>query len=101
MASLDRIGYNTLMTSECLSRKRNSLAIALHSTMPCSSSSVNNEDSQISSLGFETLASFDFLANKCDTCGKFFLHSSAYRRHSRTPCRYETAFHDKITKEIL
>ena len=83
----DRIGYNTLMTSECLSRKRNSLAIALRSTMPCSSSSINNEDSPISSLGFETPASFDFLANKCDTCGKSFLHSSSYRRHSKTPCR--------------
>ena len=75
-----RIGYNTLMTSECLSCKRNSLAIALRSTMPCSSSSINNEDSPISSLDFETPASFDFLANKCDTCRKSL-------RHSKTPCR--------------
>ncbi|XP_074612055.1 uncharacterized protein LOC141866453 [Acropora palmata] len=40
-----------------------------------------------SSSIFKTPVSADLLANKCDSCGKTFSHSSSYRRHIRTSCR--------------
>ena len=40
-----------------------------------------------SSSIFKTPVSTDLLANKCDSCGKTFSHSSSYRRHIRTSCR--------------
>lgn len=43
-------------------------------------------DFECSSI-FKTPVSADLLANKCDSCGKTFSHSSSYRRHIRTSCR--------------
>ena len=44
-------------------------------------------DFESSSSIFKSPISADLLANKCDTCGKTFSHSSSYRRHIRTSCR--------------
>ena len=44
-------------------------------------------DFESSSSIFRTPISADLLANKCDTCGQTFSHSSSFRRHIRTSCR--------------